>query len=156
MSDGANIFVSHIHEDDDKIQAMKVLLKDKGFSARDASINATRPNEAKSEAYIKSGILAAKIAWASTMVVLISPGTKDSPWVNWEIEHAARLGRRIVGVWTSGAGQCDVPEALTEYGDAVVGWNGDRIIAAICGEVDDFEASDGAVVPPRQIAHHDC
>src|SRR6266480_4696342 len=100
---GSNIFISHIHEDDDHIVAMKALLRERGFDIRDSSINETRPNQAKDPDYIKQEILAPRIDWASTLVVLISPETRGSEWVAWEIEYAQREGNRIVGVWTHGA-----------------------------------------------------
>jgi hypothetical protein len=156
MSDGANIFVSHIQEDEAHIRAMKTLLQGAGFSVRDSSITSERPNAAKSDSYIKSGILAPAIQWAGTLVVIISPGTKDSTWVNWEIEHAHREGKRIVGVWTHGAADSDVPDALDKYADAVVGWRAERIKDAIAGDIDNWECSDGTPRASRPIVRHGC
>lgn len=151
-----NIFVSHIHEDDADLGAMKNLLSQSGFQVRDSSINSAKPNEANSPEYIKSQILAPRIQWAGTMVVLISPDTRQSEWVNWEIEYANRLGKRIVGVWAYGAKDCDVPEALELYADAVVGWQGDRIKAAICGKINNWQTADGELRGRREIARHSC
>jgi hypothetical protein len=156
MSDSSNIFVSHIHEDDDRITSMKALLRERGFEVRDSSINSTRPNRATDPDYIKSEILKPRIAWASTLVVLISPETRDSDWVGWEIECAQELGRRIVGVWTHGAAECDIPDALDDYADAIVGWQGDRIHGAICGEINDWDSSDGGERAARAIARYGC
>jgi len=153
---GSNIFISHIHEDDDHIVAMKALLRERGFDIRDSSINETRPNQAKDPDYIKQEILAPRIDWASTLVVLISPETRGSEWVAWEIEYAQREGKRIVGVWTHGAAECDIPDALDEYADAVVGWQADRIQGAICGDINDWEQSDGTTRPVREIARFGC
>jgi hypothetical protein len=151
-----NIFVSHIHEDDPDLGAMKSLLAKSGFHVRDSSINSTKPNEAKNEDYIKQEILAPRIRWAGTMVVIISPGTHESEWVNWEIEYAHRLDKRIVGVWEHGAMDCDIPEALDRYADAVVGWQGDRIKDAICGKINDWQNSTGEVRDRREIARVSC
>jgi hypothetical protein len=151
-----NIFISHIHEDDPDLGAMKNLLGSSGFQVRDSSINSINPNNAKSEAYIKSEILAPRIRWAGTMVVLISPGTRDSKWVGWEIEYAHKMGKRIVGVWEHGAAECDVPEALDRYADAVVGWQGDRIKDAICGKISNWQTSNGEVRNKREIARFNC
>src|SRR5947199_4924986 len=109
MSEKAcNVFISHIHEDDADLTSMKDLLSKSGCQIRDSSINSSRPNEATSEDYIKSEILAPRIQWAGTVVVLISPGTHESDYVNWEIEYANKLGKRIVGVWARGSKDCDV------------------------------------------------
>jgi hypothetical protein len=156
LSDGANVFVSHIQEDEEHIAKMKTLLEKRGFRVRDSSITSERGNQARDESYIKGQILAPAIQWAGTVVVLISPDTKNSDWVNWEIEYAHQQGRRIVGVWTHGAADSDVPEALDRYADAVVGWNGDRIRDAIAGRINDWEGSDGRPHRERPIERHGC
>src|SRR5258708_4647430 len=113
MADGIkNVFISHIHEDDAGLKKLKDLLANKGVAIRDASIHAGKENDAKSPDYIKSAILAPQINWAGTFVVYITPQTKDSDWVNWEIEYAAKQDKRIVGVWGYGDSQCEIPEAL--------------------------------------------
>ena len=74
MADNArNIFISHIHEDDAGLDKLKTLLKDNGIIPRDYSITNDNPNNAHSEDYIKSSILAPRIRQSSTLVVYISP-----------------------------------------------------------------------------------
>jgi hypothetical protein len=151
-----HIFVSHIHEDDHRLQPLKDLLSASGMEVRDGSINSDKPNDASNEQYIKSEILTPRIAWASVLVVLISPETRDSKWVQWEIECAERLGKRIVGVWDYGEAQCDMPEALDRLADAVVGWQGDRVKDAIEGRVNNRERPDGSATPPRPTKTYSC
>lgn len=151
-----NVFISHIHEDDDGLDKLKDLLKNKGLTVRDYSINADNPNNAKSEDYIKSEILAPRIQQSSTLVVYITPETKNSEYVNWEIEYAQSKDKRIVGVWAQGENGCEVPEALNKYADAVVGWTGDHIIDAIDGRIDGWENPDGTQCTPRQIKRYSC
>ena len=151
-----NIFISHIHEDDEGLGKLKSLLKDNGMTTRDYSINADNPNNAHSEDYIKSQILAPRIQQSSTLVVYISPETKDSKYVNWEIEYANKQDKQIVGVWAHGENGCEVPEALDNYADAVVSWTGNRIIDAINGEIDGWENPDGTKCVPRDIERYSC
>src|SRR6266481_639564 len=126
-----NVFISHVHEDDVGLGKLKDLLASNGMAIRDSSINASNPNDAKSPEYIKSGILAPQIQWAGTLLVYISPKTRNSEWVNWEIEYALKLKKKIVGVWERGANECDLPDALKNYANAViVGWHGQSIIDA--------------------------
>ena len=146
-----NIFISHIHEDDDRLGKLKDLLKGHGMTVRDYSINADKPNNAQNDNYIKYSILARHINQSSTLVVYISPKTRDSKWVDWEIEYAHKNDKRIVGVWEHGENGCDVPESLKKYADAVVGWRGNRIIDAIESRVNDWENPDGTKRPPRTI-----
>lgn len=151
-----NIFISHIHEDDKGLGKLKSLLKDNGMTTRDYSINADNPNKAHSEDYIKSDILAPRIRQSSTLAVYISPETKGSQWVDWEIEYAHKQDKRIVGVWAHGEAGCEVPEALNNYADAVVGWTGNRIIDAINGKIDGWENPDGTKREPRSIERYSC
>ncbi len=151
-----NIFISHIHEDDEGLGKLKSLLKDNGMTIRDYSINADNPNNAHSEKYIKSQILAPRIQQSSTLLVYISPETKDSEYVNWEIDYAQKQNKRIVGVWAHGENECEVPEALQKYADAVVGWTGNRIIDAINGKIDNWENADGTQRAKQDIKRYSC
>jgi len=151
-----NVFISHIHEDDSGLGKLKDLVGKHGMSVRDASINSDKSNNAESPNYIKSQILAPQIRWASTLLVYISPQTKKSEWVDWEIEYAERCGKRIVGVWAYGANECDVPDALKNYADAVVGWRGERIMDAITGKINNWENSDGTLRAAQSIIRYSC
>jgi hypothetical protein len=148
--------MSHVHEDDDGLGKTKEILAKNGMTIRDGSIDSEKPNEAKSPEYIKSQILAPRIKWAGTFMVYITPKTKDSEWVDWEIEYAEKLGKRIVGVWAHGHKKCDVPEALEKYADAVVPWNAEKIMAAIDGKLTNLENPDGQPLPARPIARANC
>jgi MTH538 TIR-like domain (DUF1863) len=151
-----NVFISHVHEDDDGLAKLKDLIEGGGLTIRDSSINSTNPNDAKDPDYIKTGILAPQIQWASTLLVYITPKTKESEWVNWEIEYAAKQGKRIVGVYAYGAGDCDVPEALEKYADDVRGWQSDGIIDAITGKTNEWREPSGELRDPRLIRRFGC
>ena len=135
---------------------LKGLLKKNGIDARDYSINSDKPNQAKSEEYIKSQILAPQIQQCSVLVVYISKDTKDSKYVNWEIKYAHDLGKRIVGVWENGEKGCELPEALEDLSDALVGWHGSNIVDAILSNNSIQENPDGSVRGKRNIIRHPC
>jgi hypothetical protein len=157
MSDEVrNVFISHVHEDDEGLGRLKSLLAKDGFTIRDSSINSETPNKATAPDYIKTQILAPQINWAGTLIVYISPKTHTSNWVDWEIEYAAKKAKRIVGVWAQGAKDSDIPAGLDEYADAVVGWNSDRIIGAITGELDDWVNPNDRPRQLRPIARYSC
>lgn len=151
-----NVFISHIHEDDADVTALKDLLLKNGCEFRDSSVNSSNPNEASSPDYIKSQILSPRIQWAGTVVVLISPGTHQSEWVDWEIAYAQKLGKRIVGVWAHGSKDADLPEKLDDYADAIVGWQSEVIIDAINGNSNAWQGSAGEAKPERKIVHYSC
>jgi len=157
MSDEVkNVFISHVHEDDSKLSDMKDLLGNHGCVMRDSSINSEKPNNAKDADYIKSGILAPQINWAGVMVVMISPDTHKSSWVNWEIQYAHKMEKRIVGVWCHGAKDSDLPEMFKLYGDDLVGWQGEQILQAINGERPPWESPDGTPRPLQNTPRYSC
>lgn len=131
-----NVFISHVHEDDHLLPRLKDLVGRAGMEVRDSSINSERPNNANNPDYIWRDILKPRIEWAGTMVVVISHETATSTWVDKEIAYANQLGKPIVGVYAQGATGADLPEALRECGDAaIVGWQSERVVAAINGEL---------------------
>lgn len=151
-----NVFISHVHEDDAGLADLKQLLERSGMTVRDYSIRSDNPNNAHSEDYIKYQILAPRILQCSALVVYISPDTRWSEWVNWEIEYAHKLGKRIVGAYEHGAAGCQVPDTLEAFGDASVGWRGDSIVGAIEGDVNTTSGPGGEKPPSRDICRHDC
>ena len=155
MGDLRNVFISHIHEDDAGLQKLKDLLAKKGLTVRDGSIHKGKFNNAQDENYIKTQLLAPRINWAGTFICYVSPDTKDSDWVNWEIEYAAKQGMRIVGVWAHGEAGCELPDALKEYADALVGWNGNAIADAMDGK-DVCEMPDGSSCAVVALKRHPC
>ena len=155
-NDLKNVFISHIHEDDAGLADLKNLLAQNGLDVRDGSITSDKPNDAKDPDYIKREILAPRINWASVLVVYVSPDTKNSAYVNWEIEYAHKAGKRIVGIWERGANQCEVPEALEQYGDALVGWHGENIVDAITGKSNAWYGIEGKLRGERPIRRYAC
>lgn len=151
-----NVFISHRHEDDSGLKDLKKLVKQHGMECRDYSITADNPNNAHNEEYIKYQILAPRIQQAGCLVVYISDRTRQSEWVEWEIDYAQKLGKRIVGVWAHGDRNCEIPQALDHHGNAVVGWNGESIIDAINGTSEAWYNQDGSQQAYRNIARFSC
>jgi len=140
MAEKRNVFISHVHEDDALLPKLKSLIERSGMEVRDGSIHRDKPNDAENEEYIKREILAPRIQWASTLVVLITHDTAQSWWVNWESKYAVELGKNVVGVFAQGATDADLPDELRRCGDAaVVGWQGDRVVDAINGKIRDWD-----------------
>ncbi len=148
MTDRRNIFISHSHKDDAGLQDVKDLAAKHGLVMSDGSINSDKPNNAKNDDYIMQKIIRPRIEWCSVLMVYITPETKNSEWVNREIEMAHKKDKRIVGVWERGHAGCEIPEALQDYADAVVGWDGGKIVAAVNGDFDGCEDRYGNLAPP--------
>lgn len=134
------------------------LLNKNGRDVRNSSIRAYRP---ENQERLKKGLvkdetirrlLRMKISWAGTVIVLIGKQTHSRPWVNWEIEQAHKQGKRIVGVYTRGGTEADVPPSFEDYGDALVAWNSDSIMDALDGKQSAFQLPDGTSRAPVHTA----
>lgn len=156
MTKRRNVFISHHHADDDHVSKLTGLLGRQGYQIRNSSIRAKPANQERidkkqiPEAVLKR-LLRMKMSWASTVIVVIGKQTHQRPWVDWEIRKANELGKRIVGVFTRGGTEADIPPAFERYGDALVNWNSESVIGAIEGTGDAvFEQSGG---PAREPVH---
>lgn len=144
-----NVFISHYHKDEENIHRLKKLLEPKGYRLKNSSIDSTKPNQATDPDYIRR-LLRLRIHWSGTFICMIGPKTHTREWVDWEIEQAAKKGKRIVGVYVNGIGQDQptLPKNFEKYADALVGWTGDRIIDAIEGKLNNWYCADGSLREP--------
>lgn len=149
MSKTINLFVSHSGRDESKIDSFKKLMEKKGYDFRDSSIRESEPNRANNEDYIKQGILKPAIDWAGTVVVLVGKDTHNRDWVNWEIEYAVKKGKKIIGVYLPGETGDILPTELKKYGYSCVGWNSDKIDAAIKNDDAIWEDENGNAISPN-------
>ena len=148
MTKRRHVFISHHNADDAQVTSLTNMLRRNALEIRNSSIRAKPANAER----LRKGLIAdktlkrllrMKMSWASTVVVVIGKNTHSRPWVNWEIETAHRLGKRIVGVYEKGGTENDIPPALDKYGDAIVAWNSKNIIGAIEGRCDPQETPAG-------------
>jgi hypothetical protein len=139
MSTSKNIFISHHHKDDKAVTDFTNLLAGKDYIVRNSSIRTKPRNTERLDKKMVSDetirrLLRMKMSWAGIVVVLVGSDTHSRDWVNWEIEEAERQGKRILGVFMQGAKDSDIPESLEKFGDGLVGWNSEKIIAGLEGE----------------------
>lgn len=149
-----NVFVSHYHEDEENIKKLKDLLSD-DYCIKNYSVTTDKYNDAENEEYIKYDLLKPLINQSSVLICLIGPETHDSKWVDWEIREAAKLGKQIIGVYIQGAKDSDVPPALNELSDSIVGWNTDSIVDAIAGK-SSFVNADGTTRASVTVGREVC
>jgi hypothetical protein len=152
-----HVFISHHHADDAAVDQLTDLLRRAGYDIRNSSIRAKPANQRRLERGEVSDetirrLLRMKISWAQRVIVLVGKDTHTRPWVDWEIRQAYRQGKRIVGVYTRGATDADLPDALERYASAVVGWRSDTMMSAIDGDDNPFELPDGTPRPPTHPA----
>jgi hypothetical protein len=141
------IFVPHVHEDDEHVDNLRQFLNRSGREADVSAIDSSSPNNAN---------IRPKVEWCEAIVVLISPNTQGSDWVDREIELAKRLDRRIIGVWIPGSEGCPIPQGLQDYANAIVSWNDDSILGAIDGTINNISDANGTPIARQNIARHNC
>jgi len=156
-----HVFISHHHADDAEVDKLTALLSKKGHDIRNSSIRAKPANQERlDKGLVKKEViqrlLRMKISWAGTVVVLIGKDTHKREWVNWEIEQANKQGKRIVGIYTRGGTEADVPASLEKYASSIVGWNSESIVNAIDGNENPFENPDGSQRQPTHVAVVKC
>lgn len=139
MSISKNVFISHHHKDDKSVTDFTNLLAGKDYNIRNSSIRVNEKNKDRLEKKqiprkTLERLLSMKMKWAGTVVVLIGSQTHSREWVNWEIEQAAKQGKRIIGVFEHGGKDANIPENLEKFGDGLVGWNSEKIIDALEGK----------------------
>ena len=139
MPSRRHVFISHHHADDQAVSNMTDMLSRGGYEIRNSSIRTKPTNQRRLDRGLVSDntikrLLRMKMNWASTVIVLIGKHTAQRPWVDWEIQKAHELGKRIVGVYERGGTENDKPDRLEDYASAIVCWHPKSIISAVEGE----------------------
>ena len=148
MSNQKNVFVSHHHKDDGSVDDLTNLLSKNGYEVRNSSIRVEQDNSPSNDGKTLSdetirNKLRDKISWAGNVIVIVGEKTHTRDWVNWEIEHAHKQGKNIIGVYENGLkDEVEIPEALEKYANAIHGWDSSGIIDALNGK-GNFENPDG-------------
>ena len=146
-----NVFISHYGEDEEHLERLKELLKQKGYDARNSSVEKKdyKRNYVVSDALI-ARYLRRCIRWAGTFIVLIGEDTHTRPWVNYEIQSAAKQGKTIIGIYEWGCkDNVELPEAFNRYGTSLLGWGSiDTLGEIISGEKQPMENFDSTPSAP--------
>ena len=134
MGSQNNVFISHYGKDDDNVQDLKKRLKDKGYDIRNSSIDSTKHENKKS----------------SNSDQNIEKRTHTRSWVDYEIDQAVSMGKKIIGVYKHGcAVDTKLPKNLEKYADSIIGWNStDDLGNAIASDKASFENPDGTKSEP--------
>lgn len=159
MAEQRNIFISHYGKDDEHLQSLKDRLKQNGFNVRNFSVDSTNHKDGRkpSDAVIER-LLRMRISWSSTFICLIGPKTHTRDWVNDEIKWAHAQGKRIIGIYTYGNMDANLPDAFKEIEANAIGWNSiDKLGEIISGKNFPYENPDGSDAKPvYQITRIDC
>ncbi len=125
-----HVFLSFVEEDLERVRLFRGQAKNKKSDLDFDDYSVKVPYNSENADYIKSKI-GDKIRAASVTICLIGPQTSRSTWVQWEIEKANTLGKKVFGVRLYSDRTCATPSALAAIETPVYDWNIDAIVKAI-------------------------
>lgn len=126
-----HVFLSFVVEDETLVNLFRgqATNKNSGLTFDDYSIKESI--NSTNAPYIKSRITE-RIRACSVLICLTGEDTAKSSWVTWEIQKAAELGKKILGVRLhSNTTKDKMPSALTTAGGPVYDWDIPAIVSAI-------------------------
>lgn len=149
MAKSNNVFISHYGKDDDHVQSLKARLKGQGYDVRNFSVDSSNHKDGRKPSKpVVERLLQMRMKWSSTFICLIGPKTHTRAWVDYEIKQAAKLGKRIIGVYTHGSKEtAELPKNLEKVASNLIGWNSiEKIGEIISGKSVPLEDPDGKTI----------
>jgi len=122
------IFISFQHDDRMRAKGFNLLRWNKNVDLQFVGRHLLDPVDSTNRDYVRTKIKE-EMTGASVTVVLIGKNCAESDWVADEIRWSQEKGNGLLGVLLDDG--CRVPDALTEAGAEVVGWDPDAFEAAI-------------------------
>ncbi|NEN93895.1 MAG: TIR domain-containing protein, partial [Okeania sp. SIO3H1] len=92
-----NLFISFAYEDANEVNLLRGQAKSENSEIEFNDWSVKDAFNSKNADYIKRQITE-RIKQSSTTVVYVSDQTKNSPWVNWEVNKSLELGKRITAL----------------------------------------------------------
>jgi hypothetical protein len=125
-----HIFLSFVEEDLELVKLFRGQARNKNSALAFDDYSVKVPYISTNADYIRTQIVA-KIRVSSVLLCLIGQHTHKSKWVEWEIETAADLGKKVIGVRLNRGAGDQPPAALGPAKAEVCGWDIDSIVKLI-------------------------
>lgn len=125
------VFISYEGSDRMKAKGFRLLRWNKNVDVEFQDRHLLDPVDSTNDQYIRQCIRD-EIKGTSTTVVLVGENTKDSDWVDYEIERSLKDGNGLVAIKVDDSiSDEDVPDKLKENGAEIVDWTPDEFSDAI-------------------------
>lgn len=153
MADLHNVFISHYSGDvqqtrklQERLVANDCIVRNSAAKEDEGGVLQNKRGKLVSDATI-ARYLKMRINWAGTFIVIIGEHTHERKWVNYEIEQANKMGKRIVGIYDYRCKEkVPLPGAFEKYGNNLIGWNSlDKLSDIINGRSIPFENFDSSL-----------
>ncbi|HMQ11004.1 MAG TPA: TIR domain-containing protein [Oligoflexia bacterium] len=102
------VFLSFMYEDESQVNGLRLLAKSPKFPLEFYDESIKKPINSTDSIYLKIKIID-KIKRSSAVIVLIGNDTYKSQWVNWEIEKAIELEKKVIGMALKGVESAKLP-----------------------------------------------
>lgn len=125
------IFISYEGSDRMKAKGFRLLRWNENVDVEFYDRHLLDPVDSSNDEYIQQCIRD-QMRGTSTTVVLVGENTKDSDWVDYEIERSLKEGNGLVAIKVDDdISDEDVPNKLKENGAEIIDWDPDEFDGAI-------------------------
>jgi len=122
-----SIFVSHSFDHPDKLLGVLRFIRDRGIDHTDHSVPAWEPYDGPDvQAEIQG-----RIQRCDRVIVVLTKGIQDSPWITAEVEWARRYRKPVIAVWPNGDAGSLVPEFVANSDPYLSGWRATSVEKAL-------------------------
>ncbi len=116
-----NVFLSFAYEDLDEVNLLRAQRKNPKSDLEFNDWSVKEPFESSRAEYIKQKI-GERISQCSIVVVYLSSQTPQSRWVNWEVDEAVRVGKKVLCVHSGDTAPKVTPEFVNRHNLRTVRW----------------------------------
>ncbi|PHQ69220.1 MAG: molecular chaperone Tir [Sneathiella sp.] len=106
-----NVFISFAYEDANEVNLLRGQAKNENSDIEFNDWSVKDAFNSKNADYIKRQITE-RIKQSSTTVVYVSDQTKNSNWVNWEVQKSIELNKRVIAVHKGDKPPRSLPDAV--------------------------------------------
>lgn len=123
-----HVFLSFVVEDLNLVTLFRGQAKNRKSDLDFSDYSVRSPYNSTDADYIKSRIRE-RIQACSATICLIGTTTARSPWVDWEIQKSADLGKKLLGVRLHSSPTKDpTPKALIDKSAKILNWDIDGLV----------------------------
>lgn len=117
-----NVFISFAYEDVDAVNLLRGQAKNENTDIEFNDLSVKEPFDSQRGEYIRQKIRE-RINQSSTTVVYLSKETRNSRWVNWEVEKSIELGKRVIATHSGESAPSPLPDFIKDAKIKVVPWS---------------------------------
>lgn len=123
-----NLFISHSWDYAQQYNTLISWLDASSLYYKNYSISIEKSFDDMSNRKLKEK-LTEQIRHASVVIIIGGMYAAYSDWIDYEIDEAVRMGKKIIGIYPWG--QDRMPTKIQQHADKIIRWQSDSLIQAI-------------------------